>query len=227
MHFIRFFMSKIKNKALIGSALGVLRSMRSYMGLGGAGRRLRVVDPRRLGEFLDTRSSFVAQSTLYGYLKTRMGTRYPSLFEDDVFLVSINQAKWQIWLACLSDLSVYAGGLVAHRTHAPSETVAELMELVVDGLLREKGVPNDAGPTYELSALELRERIAGVRWEQVPDDDTTFTASPDALVRWSPVIDELKRSDEPIIRNSIRFRWQEVRRELRRKLDAEAVVSRL
>ena len=37
--------------------------------------------------------------------------------------------------------------------------------------------------------------------------------------------DELKQYDAEIVRGSVRFRWQEVRRDLRRDLDAEAVLA--
>ncbi|EIM73317.1 hypothetical protein A33O_16150 [Nitratireductor aquibiodomus RA22] len=37
-----------------------------------------------------------------------MGTRYPSMFEDDVFIGSINIAKLHVFAACLSDLTIHA-----------------------------------------------------------------------------------------------------------------------
>ena len=46
-----------------------------------------------LAEFARTRSSYVAQTSLYGYLKARMGTRFPVYFEDEVFSVSIRAAS--------------------------------------------------------------------------------------------------------------------------------------
>ena len=64
-----------------------------------------------LAEFVQTRSAYVAQTSLYGYLKTRMGTRFRQVFEDDKFLPSINKAKWQTYGACLSDLTVFAAAL--------------------------------------------------------------------------------------------------------------------
>ena len=56
-------------------------------------------------------------------------------------------------------------------------------------------------------------------WRAVDDDESEFSASPEALVRHAPIIPELMALDEEIVRNSVRFRWQEVRRELRAKLD--------
>jgi hypothetical protein len=69
-----------------------------------------IATPEALARFLDTRASFIAQTSLYGYLRTRAGMRYPELFDDDPFVEGINIAKWHVWLDCLSDLAVYAGG---------------------------------------------------------------------------------------------------------------------
>ena len=53
-----------------------------------------------LEEFIQSKSAWVTQVTLYGYLKTRMGTRYVLHFENDKFMESVNQAKWNIY-SCL------------------------------------------------------------------------------------------------------------------------------
>ena len=58
--------------------------------------------------FVATRASFVSQKTLYGYVKARMGTRYPSMFEDDVFVESVNIAKAHVFAACVADLTIFA-----------------------------------------------------------------------------------------------------------------------
>ena len=39
-----------------------------------------------LETFIQTKSAWVSQVTLYGYLKTRMGTRYVLHFENDIFM---------------------------------------------------------------------------------------------------------------------------------------------
>jgi hypothetical protein len=203
----------------------LLRVLRDYLGAGAVGRRKRVADRESLQYFLASRSSHVAQTALYGYLKTRAGTRFPELFADDGMLRSINMAKWQVWLACLSDLSIYAGGLVAQRSHAPSAAVGRLMGATVEAILAQTGLPDEAGPGFAREAERLRIRSLACDWSVVQDDDTPFSESPSALVRWAPVVDEFKQLDEEIVRNSVRFRWQEVRRDLRRDLDAEALMA--
>lgn len=190
-----------------------------------ARRALPITDRDGLGQFISTRAAHVAQTSLYGYLRTRAGTRFPELFSNDDFIFSINIAKWHVWLACVSDLAVYAGGLVRRRTHASASEVARLMEGVVDSLLQETGVPAEAGKDYESHASRTSARVAMCDWGALSEDETAFSQSPAALVHWAPIVDELKQLDEEIVRNSVRFRWQEVRRDLRRLLDAEALMA--
>lgn len=196
-----------------------------YIGIGRPRRSVPVTDRASLRDFLESRASFVAQTALYGYLRTRAGMRYPELFDDDPFVVSINIAKWHVWLACLSDLSVYAGGLIARNARAPVAQVAALMNETVAEILSAKGVPADAGPEFAAHAGRVRARIALCEWAGVPDDETAFAESPLALVHWAPIVEDLKQLDDEIVRNSVRFRWQEVRRNLRQALDAAAVLA--
>ena len=203
----------------------VWRWLREYLGIARRGRRLPIVDGEGLRHFLETRSSHVAQTSLYGYVRTRAGTRYPELFENDDFIASINIAKWQLWLACLSDLAVYAGGLIQHRTDDSPAEIGSLISSVVDEALAATGTPPDAGEAFEAGAVRVRDRMRAVDWAEVTDDEGPFGESPEALVEWAPIVDELKQYDTEIVRNSVRFRWQEVRRDRRRDLDARAVLK--
>lgn len=199
--------------------------LREYLGIDRRGRRLPIVDIEGLRHFLETRASHVAQTSLYGYVRTRAGTRYPELFENDEFIASMNIAKWQLWLACLSDLAVYAGGLLQHRTEQDPDTVAAVMTSAVDAALAAVGTPPDAGEPFAEGVAALRKRLAATDWAEVTDDEEPFDASPEALVKWAPIVDELKQYDTEIVRNSVRYRWQEVRRDLRRDLDADGVLA--
>lgn len=195
---------------------------------GSLGRRRRgepIRDRASLRYFLQTRASYVAQISLYGYLRTRAGMLYPQLFDDDEYVRSINIAKWHIWLACLSDLSVYAGGLLLRDSHASTSEVGALMEQLVATVLDDTGVPAEADGEFSAHAERVRMRLKLCDWERVTDDATPFSESPPALIRWAPVVDSFKEVDEAIVKNSIRFRWQGIRRELRRSLDAAAVLG--
>jgi hypothetical protein len=184
-----------------------------------------VADQASLKNFINTRASFVAQTSLYGYLRTRTGMRYPELFDDDPFVVSINIAKWQIWLACISDLAVYAGGLLMQHPQANTKMVSDLVQEVVNEILEETGAPEEAGDKFLDNAQHVRQRLAMTDWQSITDDEQPFSHSPPALVEWAPIVDELKQMDEEIVINSVRFRWQKVRQDLRKSLDASAVLG--
>ena len=61
-----------------------------------------------LESFIQKKSAWVSQVTLYNYLKTRMGTKWVLHFDDEIFLSSINKAKWNIYSVALQDLTFYS-----------------------------------------------------------------------------------------------------------------------
>jgi hypothetical protein len=205
----------------------IWRTFKAYFGLGRASKAEPIDNPEALARFLETRASFISQTSLYGYLRTRAGMRYPELFEDDPFVAGINIAKWHIWLACLSDIAVYTGSRLAQQ--APRETlrIGRLVSSLVDGILEANGTPTEAGDEFAAHAQRVRERVARIDWLTVGADEAAFSESPTALIRWAPILEELKELDEEIVRNSVRFRWQEVRRDFARDLDAEAILRAL
>jgi hypothetical protein len=201
-------------------------TVRSYIGLGREAQAETIDTPEALARFLEQRASFVAQTSLYGYLRTRAGMRYPELFDDDPYVASINIAKWHVWLDCLSDIAVYVGSRLAQHAPRAVPAVARMTVTAVDDVLARAGTPAEAGGEFAEHADRVRDRVARTDWLAVGPDEAAFTASPAGLVRWAPILDELKELDEEIVRNSVRFRWQEVRREFSRHLDAEALLGR-
>ena len=197
------------------------------MGIGKTVESKPLTDANSLGDFLQTRSSHVTQTSLYGYLRTRAGTRYPELFEDKQILLSINMAKWQIWLACLSDLTVYVGGLIHQRSKSDSDEVGQLLSSIVDSILAETGVPEEASPEFQNTVAAVKRRVANCDYSTITDDEFAFSKSPEALFYWAPIADELKNRDEEIVKNSVRFRWQEIRRSARKLLQADALTGNI
>lgn len=211
-------------RSLLALPAALWDALRAYIGIGRR-RSEPITDLAGLRHFLESRAAYVAQTSLYGYLRTRAGMRYPELFENDEFVRSINIAKWHLWLACLSDLAVYSGGMLAHGAQVPAEAASQLMRAQVGAILEVTGVPPDAGEEFAEHAARIDARLALCDWASVRDDDGAFVESPPALVKWAPIVDELKQIDEPIVTNSVRFRWQEVRRDMRRDLDPSAVMT--
>ena len=199
-------------------------TIRPYLGLSRDAAQEPIDTLEALVRFLERRASFVAQTSLYGYLRTRAGMRYPELFDDDPFVASINIAKWHVWLDCLSDIAVYSGSRLAQQAPRELSRVARTMVEAVEAVLAQAGTPAEAGEEFAAHAARVRHRVTRTDWLAVGPDEAAFTESPAGLVRWAPVMDELKELDEEIVRNSVRFRWQQVRRDFARHLDAEAVL---
>ncbi|MBO6901862.1 MAG: hypothetical protein JJ864_10995 [Rhizobiaceae bacterium] len=178
-----------------------------------------------LTRFVVSRSAFVAQHKLYGYVKTRMGTRYPAMFENDRFIQSLNIAKMHVFAACLSDLAVHA---VAKATPGMEDGVRDRLARSVynDGIAEYASQASGEGDVAMWNT-SFAERLTKVNWDNVAAGADAFTTSPKALVRWAPIAEELKKYDVEIIRNSVRFAWHEVIRTLRKRLDVEAIQAEL
>lgn len=175
--------------------------------------------------FVSARSAFVAQKKLYGYLKTRMGTRYPSMFEDDQFIASINIAKAHIFAACLSDMTIFAVADVGAQGRLSRDEKDMLAHRCHSSGLRDNAEQlAHAGAEQEWrSAFEAR--IEGLHWDNAAAGGNVFDTSPAALVEWAPIAPQLKAYDREIVENSLKFAWIEIRRGYRKRVDREAVAA--
>ena len=185
--------------------------------------RHKLDTPERLADFLRTRSSYVAQTSLYGYLKTRMGTSFRVYFEDDTFSASIRMAAVKLFLSCLADLTVFAASLCERDGALPPGGAAALAQRCFRQAAERSLADAGAGsvPAETLERFDLRVRATD--WAAAADGRNAFSGSEADLVRFAPVIDEYKELDREIVTNSIRFRWRDARDQLRRRLDAPAL----
>lgn len=178
-----------------------------------------------LGAFVRTRASYVAQTALYGYLKTRMGTKFRILFEDPVFSRSIRISAGKVFASCLGDLTIFAVANVVRSTDlAPEKAVGLARHLFRSGLAEGlAALAPDERPDGPEAAFD--DRLEGVSWPGLADGRAAFGGSEGDLIRFAPVSDEFKALDDQIVSNSIRFRWTDVREQLQKRLDAAAVAA--
>jgi hypothetical protein len=176
----------------------------------------------KLQDFLGTRAAYVAQKTLYGYVKARMGIRYPAMFENADVIASLNIAKLHVFVACLSDLTVYAVGNALHNRPVGNDERQELARQCYRAALRDIAVDAPA-PLTQDAVDEFERRLADTDWRKGALQPENFTASPRALFRWAPIADNLKKFDTEIIENSITFAWRDIREQFRKRIDAAAV----
>lgn len=185
----------------------------------------RIQTVESLVEFVQTRAAYVAQTSLYGYLKTRMGTRFRQIFEDDEFLPSINNAKWRTYAACVSDLAVFATATAGIRSGLGERQIADLARYCFETAMHQTFDKPEIGEMREEFAIKFEKRVSQVVWHEVAEGEKAFTASPTELIESAPIAEEFKQLDKEIVTNSIRFRWRDVREQLRKRIEREAICE--
>ena len=164
-----------------------------------------------LKKFIQKKSAWVSQVTLYGYLKTRMGAKYVLMFEDEIFLGSINKAKWNIYATSLQDLIFYSISYLKdiHNLH----DVEKAKEIYYEILNEEKKnqIPQDV---FDRASKEFDLRFQNIDWIKYYTD-LPFNNSAIALYEWSPIADELKTLDKKIVLNSMILKWDNIEKEFK------------
>jgi hypothetical protein len=176
-----------------------------------------------LDDFVATRSTYLAQKTLYGYVKTRMGIRYPAMFEDKNIIASLNIAKMHVFAACLSDLTIYGVAVALHGLAVGNDERQEMARRCYAAGLR--AVTADAPAEFSAQDCigEFDRRLADTDWQSGARQLENFTRSPRALFKWAPIADELKNFDREIIENSVKYAWRDIREQYQKRIVGEAV----
>ena len=164
-----------------------------------------------LENFIQERSAHVTQTTLYGYLKTRIGVKYIAMMEDERFLKSINIAKWNIYMVALADCSFYVFSYLISEKNLKANDCQEIFLNIIE---REKnnGLSDEICQSAKKNFLQ---RIKKVDFQKYYLDDP-FRESGEALYYWSPIADELKTLDKKIVLNSISLKWGLMKNEFKK-----------
>ncbi len=167
-----------------------------------------------LENFIQTKSAWVAQVTLYGYLKTRMGTRYVLHFENDKFMASVNVAKWNIYSEALQDLTFFIFSyLKVNRNYLEVDKAKEIFLKILDDETSNK-MPLDI---IEEAKKNFETRFQKVNWD-LHYNDLPFNNSALSLYKWAPIADDLKSLDRKIVLNSVILKWGVVKKEFNERI---------
>ena len=167
-----------------------------------------------LEDFIQTKSAWVAQVTLYGYLKTRMGTRYVLHFENDEFMKSVDLAKWNIYVVALQDLTFFTFSyLKAISNYDDINKSKEIFFKILDDEISNK-MPLDI---IKDTKRKFDERFEKINWDRYHNDHP-FNPSALSLYEWAPIAEELKTLDRKIVLNSVILKWDVVKKELKERL---------
>ena len=167
-----------------------------------------------LEDFIQTKSAWVTQVTLYGYLKTRMGTRYVLHFENDKFMGSVNLAKWNMYSVALQDLTLFTfSKLKADFNYQEMKNAEEIFFKILDDEISNK-MPQDI---IEEAKKNFVERMRTINWNTY-HNDLPFNPSALSLYKWAPIAEELKNLDRKIVLNSVILKWDVVKKEFAERI---------
>ena len=164
-----------------------------------------------LEHFIQTKSAWVSQVTLYSYLKTRMGTKYVLHFDNDVFMSSVNLAKWNIYSVALQDLTFFTFSyLKVNFNYSNVDQAKEIFNKILDDETSNK-MPLDI---IKKSKEDFDERFQNLNWENY-FNDLPFNPSALSLYKWAPIAEELKTLDRKIVLNSMILKWDIIKKEFK------------
>jgi|TARA_Y100000389_G_scaffold193436_1_gene222203 hypothetical protein len=169
----------------------------------------------QLEEFIQTKSAWVSQVTLYGYLKTRMGTRYVLHFENDQFMNSVNLAKWNIYAVALQDLTFFIFSYLKNNFSLNEfDKPKEIFFKILDDETSNQ-MPLEI---IEEAKKSFNERFEKINWENY-FNDIPFNQSALSLHKWAPIAEELKLLDRKIVLNSMILKWDVIKKEFRERIE--------
>ena len=165
-------------------------------------RFLKINSENDLLTFIKEKSAFVTQSTLYGYLKTRMGLKQYMMFTDDVFVQSVNKSKWNIFSEAVTDLTFFSISFFKKKYNIEKLDPTQIYENILNNEIQ-NGLPKDICEKYK---IKFKEKLKNFNIEEY-SNNSPFLNSCNALYHWAPIADELKELDKEIVINSIKNKW--------------------
>ena len=202
----------MKLKLYLKKILDVLRDVKDYLiPVKTITKKFASINSiKQLTDYIQSRSAHVTQTTLYGYIKTRIGTRYTAMVEDDKFSRSINIAKWNIYMSALSDLTLYAFSYLIDKKNLSQNDAENVFTSILESE-KNNGLNDDL---FQKTKFEFQQRTREINWKNF-HKEKPFSNSSLALYNWSPIAEELKILDKEIVLNSMKLKWNLVENEFK------------
>ena len=167
-----------------------------------------------LEHFIQTKSAWVTQVTLYSYLKTRMGTRYVLHFDNDEFMQSVNKAKWNIYADSLQDLTFFTFSYL--KVHFNLKEIYKANDIFLK-ILDDETTNNMPLDIIKDTKKIFNERFQSINWDKYYKD-LPFNSSALSLYKWAPIAEELKTLDRKIVLNSVILKWDVIKKEFEERI---------
>jgi hypothetical protein len=140
-----------------------------------------------------------------------MGTRYVLHFDNDVFMSSVNLAKWNIYYVALQDLTFFTFSyLRVNFNYNNTNQAKEIFNKILDDETS-NNMPLDI---IDEAKKNFDERFQSINFETYYKD-LPFNPSALSLYKWAPIAEELKSLDRKIVLNSMILKWDIIKDEFR------------
>ena len=133
-----------------------------------------------LSTFTARQSAYVSQVTLFGYIKTRAGTSWPKLFEDDTYLVSLRTARSHFFSACVADLAIFFAARIFTGARLSAHQAEKLAVYLTEAVLLHHH-DEDIDPIAYDAVIDRTRQRAAVMAGKRPQHRLAFASSADAL----------------------------------------------
>jgi hypothetical protein len=138
-----------------------------------------------------------------------MGTKWVLHFDDEKFLASINQAKWNIYSVALQDLTFYSlSYLSVFYDYKKTDNAKNIYEEILNQELA-NGMPEEVVVSAK---KKFTERLDKINWNDYYKS-WPFNESALTLYEWAPIAEELKALDRKIVLNSMILKWDNIKDE--------------
>jgi hypothetical protein len=138
-----------------------------------------------------------------------MGTKWVLHFDDEIFLTSINKAKWNIYSIALQDLTFYSLSYLSVFFNYQDMNEAKDIYDEILNKEKENGMPEEI---IFQAQEKFTERLKKINWD-THYKSLPFNESALALYEWAPIAEELKALDRKIVLNSMILKWDNIKDE--------------
>jgi hypothetical protein len=156
-----------------------------------------------LEDFLRTRAAFVSQKAMYEYCRARAGVMWDKLMLEEAFVAELERGRWQAFAAALSDLAVVAELVLRQHSrdgaHVPVLAASAARVLAGEPRLRAWGV--DAAAVE----AEIRLRLAEAAANPPRKVYQISERAGGRIFALLPIHPSVRRADEAMVVNSVRF----------------------
>ena len=190
-------------------------------------RKNNICTVEALSEFLDEQSAYISQSSAYSYCRARTGFMGPKLFDEKGFSEELEVCKWTTYLAVLEDMLIFLEMQLRPDGRGDQEKLHHALCGVHQSVLNRRPPPPrleqlwlDAGKAFAL-------RLAQSQMAAPKTADVVANHSGRVLYDNVPIHIDLKKLDEEMLVNSLRFRFLRFAEELEGALEKDPLVREL